>query len=94
MFDFFADSIPYRTGHGDESTDKSSREIEALPLDTDVYERARSFASTRDQISTSDIQRELRVRHGVAARVLLEMERNNIVSPANGTQPRRILTRE
>ena len=63
--------------------------------DTDLFEQAVEFAIADGQISTSTLQRRLKVGYARAGRLTDEMEERGIVSAKDGSKPRKcLITRE
>lgn len=60
-------------------------------IDDEIYEKAVSIAMENEQISTSMIQRYLRIGYNRAARLIDMMEAEGIIGPANGSKPREVL---
>ena len=72
------------------------RDIDAEPGDSneeydEVYDEAVAYVSERDKISTSRLQRDLRIGYNRASRIIEVMEKEGIVGPANGSKPREVL---
>lgn len=61
--------------------------------DDPLYEQAVEVAMQNGKVSSSMIQRRLRVGYNRAANLVDEMERNGIVGPAQGSKPRKVLAR-
>jgi S-DNA-T family DNA segregation ATPase FtsK/SpoIIIE len=59
--------------------------------DDDLFDEAVNLAIERGQISTSMIQRKLRIGYARAGRMVDEMETRGIISPADGSRPRNVL---
>jgi S-DNA-T family DNA segregation ATPase FtsK/SpoIIIE len=57
------------------------------------YSEALEIARKLDMISTSYIQRRLRVGYNTAARIIERMEAEGIVGPAQGSRPREVIKR-
>lgn len=60
-------------------------------MDDPLYKEAVRIAVEGRRISTSQLQRRLRVGYGKAARFIDIMEEQGIVSPADGNRPREVL---
>ncbi len=60
-------------------------------FEDDLFDEAVNLAMERGQISTSMIQRKLRIGYARAGRMIDEMEERGIVSPADGSRPRNVL---
>lgn len=59
--------------------------------DDELFDEAVNLAIERGQISTSMIQRKLRIGYARAGRMVDEMESRGIISPADGSRPRNVL---
>jgi S-DNA-T family DNA segregation ATPase FtsK/SpoIIIE len=57
----------------------------------ELFDEAVTLAMERGQISTSMIQRKLRIGYARAGRMVDEMEERGIISPADGSRPRNVL---
>lgn len=57
------------------------------------YDEAMNIASQMGQISTSYIQRRLRIGYNTAARIIEKMEEEGVVGPSQGSRPREVLVR-
>ena len=57
----------------------------------DLYDQAVAIVCDTRQASVSYIQRRLQIGYNRAARMVEQMERDNIVGPANGAKPREVL---
>jgi S-DNA-T family DNA segregation ATPase FtsK/SpoIIIE len=55
------------------------------------YHRAVDLVQQNGKASTSFLQRHLRVGYNRAARMIEMMEKDGIVSPADGAKPRKVL---
>jgi S-DNA-T family DNA segregation ATPase FtsK/SpoIIIE len=58
------------------------------------YDRAVDFAIEKGKISTSMIQRLLKIGYNRAARMMEIMEQEGVVGPADGAKPREVLVQE
>jgi len=58
-----------------------SLRMEGQPEDADLLERAMALAKSRGNISTSGLQRQLRISYPRAARLMEEMEQMGLVGP-------------
>ena len=59
--------------------------------DEDLYSQAVALVTREGKASTSFIQRHLRIGYNRAATIIEEMEKNNVVSPANHAGKREVL---
>jgi S-DNA-T family DNA segregation ATPase FtsK/SpoIIIE len=62
--------------------------------DDDLYERALEVARQHTRISTSLLQRRLRIGYPRAARLIEQLEERGVVGPADGGRSREVLLRE
>lgn len=60
----------------------------------DLYDQAVAIVAREGKVSTSFIQRHLQIGYNRAARIVEEMERQGIISPANATGKRNILVQD
>ncbi len=67
-------------GDGDSSSDVD-----------ELYDKAVAIITREGKVSTSFVQRHLQIGYNRAARIVEEMERQGIISPANATGKRNIL---
>ncbi|HHL39792.1 MAG TPA: DNA translocase FtsK [Deltaproteobacteria bacterium] len=58
------------------------------------YDEAVALAATLETISTSYIQRRLRIGYNTAARIIEKMEAEGVVGPSQGSRPREVLLRK
>ena len=63
----------------------------AAGSDEDFVERAMEIAVNAGQISTSTLQRKLKLGYARAARVMDELEERGVIGPSEGAKPRRVL---
>lgn len=70
-----------RGGNGGDSVDE-------------LYDQAVAIVAREGKVSTSFIQRHLQIGYNRAARIVEEMERQGIISPANATGKRNILVQD
>ncbi len=59
--------------------------------DDELYEDARIIALEAGKISTSFLQRKLRIGYGRAARIIDMLEERGVVGPADGSKPRSVI---
>ena len=79
--------VPAAKGdHGDSS---DSGVIEGS--DEDYVERAIRVAVDAGQLSTSMLQRKLKLGYARAARIMDELEERGVIAPSEGAKPRRVL---
>ncbi|MFC1854265.1 DNA translocase FtsK [Candidatus Dependentiae bacterium] len=57
----------------------------------DLYGNAVEFVKSRDEISISMLQRQLKIGFNRSARIIDQLEREGIVAPAQGSKPRKVL---
>lgn len=62
-------------------------------IDDDLYEDARATVEAAGRASTSYLQRKLKIGYSRAARLMDVLEEHAIISPADGSKPREVLTR-
>lgn len=60
----------------------------------ELYDRAVAIVAREGKVSTSFVQRHLQIGYNRAARIVEEMEKQGIISPANATGKREILVRD
>ncbi len=58
-----------------------------------MYDTCLALVSEMKTVSTSMLQRKLKLGYNRAARIIEQMERDGIVGPANGSKPREVLIR-
>jgi S-DNA-T family DNA segregation ATPase FtsK/SpoIIIE len=78
---------------GARDTPKASREEELGPEFMARYREAVEMAEKLEIVSTSYVQRRLRIGYNTAARIIEMMEAEGIVGPAKGSRPREVLKR-
>lgn len=78
-------SQPVQIGKGGVVMDNDSSS------DDSMFDDAVQVALNDRKISTSHLQRRLRIGYGRASRIVDEMEERGIIGPANGSKPREIL---
>jgi S-DNA-T family DNA segregation ATPase FtsK/SpoIIIE len=59
--------------------------------DDELYEEAKQTALEAGKISTSYLQRKLRIGYGRAARLVDDLEKRGVVGPADGAKPRMVI---
>jgi S-DNA-T family DNA segregation ATPase FtsK/SpoIIIE len=64
-----------------------------LVLRDELYDEALRIVLDSGQASISMIQRRLRIGYNRSARMVEQMERERIVTPADGARPREVRTR-
>jgi DNA segregation ATPase FtsK/SpoIIIE-like protein len=62
--------------------------------DDDMYEDAKDAVIEAGKASTSFLQRKLRIGYSRSARLMDLLEENEVIGPANGSEPREILQKE
>jgi S-DNA-T family DNA segregation ATPase FtsK/SpoIIIE len=67
---------------------------ELFGADDPLYERARTLAAEHTRVSTSMLQRRLRVGYPRAARLMDMLEEKGVVAESEGGSSRRVLVRE
>lgn len=65
-------------------------EREEMPLD-DLYDEAHELVTSTGNASTTFLQRKLKIGYARAASLMDQLEAQGIVSPADGSKPRRLL---
>ncbi len=78
----------------DEAHLEKSEEVEDESLHDEMYEQAVQLVAESRQASISWLQRRLRVGYNRAARMIERMEREGLVSPADGVRPREVRMRK
>lgn len=73
------------SSRGDDSSDFASGS------DEDYVERAMEVAVNAGQLSTSMLQRKLKLGYARAARIMDELEDMGVIGPSEGAKPRRVL---
>jgi DNA segregation ATPase FtsK/SpoIIIE-like protein len=59
--------------------------------DDELYEDAKEAVIEAGKVSTSFIQRKLRVGYSRAARLMDMLEANGVIGPATGVEPRKVI---
>ena len=80
--------MPQTKGSSNSNDDYSSG---ALLTDEDFIEKAIELAVNNGQISTSTIQRKLKLGYARAGRIMDELEEMGIVGAKDGAKPRKVL---
>ncbi len=83
----FGDSEVLGALFGDGSSESSN------PVD-ELYDRAVAIVAREGKASTSFIQRHLQIGYNRAARIVEEMEKQGVISPASATGKREVLIRD
>ena len=63
----------------------------AVGSDEDYIERAMAVAIENGQLSTSMLQRKLKLGYARAARIMDELEEMGVIAPSEGAKPRKVL---
>ncbi|MBQ8296834.1 MAG: DNA translocase FtsK 4TM domain-containing protein [Ruminococcus sp.] len=71
--------------------DESAETAYAAGSDEDFIERAMDVAVDAGQLSTSMLQRKLKLGYARAARIMDELEEQGIIGPSEGAKPRKVL---
>jgi S-DNA-T family DNA segregation ATPase FtsK/SpoIIIE len=77
----------------DEAHEEKTEELEDESLADDMYDQAVELVAESQQASISWLQRRLRVGYNRAARMIERMEKEGLVSPADGVRPREVRMR-
>jgi S-DNA-T family DNA segregation ATPase FtsK/SpoIIIE len=77
----------------DEAHEQKADELEDDSLADDMYDQAVELVAESQQASISWLQRRLRVGYNRAARMIERMEKEGLVSPADGVRPREVRMR-
>ena len=77
----------------DEAHEEKSEDLEDESLADDMYDQAVQLVAESQQASISWLQRRLRVGYNRAARMIERMEKEGLVSPADGVRPREVRMR-
>ncbi|HUE39432.1 MAG TPA: DNA translocase FtsK 4TM domain-containing protein [Candidatus Binatia bacterium] len=77
----------------DEAHEEKTEELEDESLADDMYDQAVQLVAESQQASISWLQRRLRVGYNRAARMIERMEKEGLVSPADGVRPREVRMR-
>ncbi len=57
----------------------------------ELYEEIREFVLTKEEMSASMIQRKFEIGYPRAGRIVDQLERDGILSPADGSKPRKVI---
>lgn len=79
--------VPASKNEKEDSSDASY----AAGSDEDYVERAIAVAVDNGQLSTSMLQRKLKLGYARAARIMDELEEMGVIGPSEGSKPRRVL---
>ena len=77
----------------DEAHEEKSEDVDEEDFADDMYDQAVQLVMESQQASISWLQRRLRVGYNRAARMIERMEREGLVSPADGVRPREVRAR-
>jgi DNA segregation ATPase FtsK/SpoIIIE, S-DNA-T family len=77
----------------DEAHEDKAEDLEDESLADDMYDQAVQLVAESQQASISWLQRRLRVGYNRAARMIERMEKEGLVSPADGVRPREVRMR-
>lgn len=77
----------------DNTMEVTDADLEVTSED-DLYGEAMQFVITSKKASASLLQRQFRIGYNRAARLIDDLERNNIVGPQAGSKPRKVLITE
>lgn len=89
-------AVNFLDNGGDEEDHTDNGEVKTFvsgTTDDPIYDEAVQIVLQKGSASASMLQRALRVGYNRAANIIDEMERNGIVSPAQGSKPRQIIGR-
>ncbi|MGZ3698991.1 MAG: DNA translocase FtsK, partial [Bdellovibrionota bacterium] len=75
-----------------EDDEDEDEDGESMDMD-EHFDRAVEIARSAGHISTSSLQRHLKIGYNRAARMIDTMEARGIVGPADGARPREVLMR-
>ncbi len=85
----------YLTGITEETSVNTSSNVDVLEDETDtLYDDAVSFVMETGKASISSVQRKFKVGYNRAARMVDQMEEDNIVSEPEGNGSRRVINKE
>ncbi|MEX1098882.1 MAG: DNA translocase FtsK, partial [Bacteriovoracaceae bacterium] len=94
--EFNEEALEFLETGGDEmdsETTSDSSNFVSGTSDDPVYQEALEVVMEAGQASASMLQRRLRVGYNRAANLIDELEKNSVVGPAQGSKPRKILSR-
>lgn len=57
----------------------------------EIYRKAKEIVTQNNKASASLLQRELHIGYALAARLLDQLEKDGMIGPASGAEPRRVL---
>ncbi len=77
----------------DEAHEEKGEDLEDESLADDMYDQAVELVAESQQASISWLQRRLRVGYNRAARMIERMEKEGLISPADGVRPREVRMR-
>ena len=77
-----------------EEAEEQVQSAEEDPESDPLYERAVDLAREMNTLSTSMLQRRLRIGYPRAARIIDELEERGVISPADGSSSREVLIRD
>ena len=62
--------------------------------DEEMYEKAKEIVIKNQKASTSLLQRKLKIGYSYASHLIDELEDDEIIAPADGVKPRKVLVQE
>lgn len=71
--------------------DKDSSDSSAAVTDGDFVERAMEVAVNNGQLSTTMLQKKLKLGYARASRIMDELEEMGVIGPSEGSKPRKVL---
>lgn len=71
--------------------DKDSSDSSAAGTDGDFVERAMEVAVNNGQLSTTMLQKKLKLGYARASRIMDELEEMGVIGPSEGSKPRKVL---
>lgn len=57
----------------------------------DIFSKAKQLVLKQERVSTAFLQRKLKIGYAQASKILDELERQKIISSANGVKPRKVI---